>query len=159
MLYVVDIYHCRQFQRIYTIFRRRFWQFLDIQRFSFTGMGEMRDVPSFVLSLLLCYNLSTRCNISAWLVRGICHRHTRCSSAAPQLGSGPHPVTNLRVLSPSCQIQKWIVRDEIKTEPPRHFCRGQDRKWICCWWGTNEGGCSSKSGIRKGAPDVELRSY
>ena len=158
MLYV-DIYQCRQFQRdLYNIPT----EILAVFRYSkifLPGMGEMRDAPSFVLSLLLCYNHTTSCNISAWLVRGICHRHTRCSSAAPQLGSGPHPVTNLRVLSPSCQIQKWIVRDEIKTEPPRHFCRGQDRKWICCWWGTNEGGCSSQSGILKGAPDVELRSY
>ena len=160
MLYV-DIYHCRQFQwdlyniptEILAVFR---YSKIFLHR---DGRNEGCTFFRAMLSLLLCYNLSTRCNISAWLVRGICHRHTRCSSAAPQLGSGPHPVTNLRVLSPSCQIQKWIVRDEIKTEPPRHFCRGQDRKWICCWWGTNEGGCSSQSGILKGAPDVELRSY
>ena len=130
----------------------------------FGSFWIFKDFPSrgwgmYLLPCYRCFSATTLAPVATFLLGLFVAFVTATPGAAPQLGSGPHPVTNLRVLSPSCQIQKWIVRDEIKTEPPRHFCRGQDRKWICCWWGTNEGGCSSKSGILKGAPDVELRSY
>ena len=153
MLYV-DIYHCRQFQR------------------------DLYNIPTEILAVFRYSKIflhrdgrNERCTFFCAIAASLLQPHHQlqhfclaCSwHLSPphqvQLGSGPQPVTNLRVLSPSCQIQKWIVRDEIKTEPPRHFCRGQDRKWICCWWGTNEGGCSSQPGILMGAPDVELRSY
>ena len=155
MLYIP--LHCHQFQR----------DLIQYSVWDFGSFSKILDFPSqgwgmYLLSCYRCFSATTLlpyhqlqhfCLACSWHLSPP-HQVQLSSSAA-----GPHPVTNLPVLSPSCQIQKWIVRDEIKTEPPRHFCRGQDRKWICCWWGTNGGGCSSQPGILMGAPDVEHRSY
>ena len=121
-----------------------FGSFSKILDFSSQGWGM------YLLFCYRCFSPTTLPPVATLLLGLFVAFVTATPGAAPQLRSsaaGPHPVTNLLVLSPSCQIQKWIVRDEIKTEPPRHFCRGQDRKWICCWWGTNGGGCSSQPGI------------
>ena len=85
MLYV-DITTAASFNGIYTVFRQRFWQFLDIQRFSFTGMGEMRDVPSFLLCYR-CFSATTLAPVATFLLGLFVAFVTATPGAAPQLRS------------------------------------------------------------------------